>query len=134
MLLPKKSKFKKHFKGKIKGNTSQESQPIFGFYALKSLETTRLTSRQIESARKIISKKKKRLGLLWIRIFPDIPVTKKPTENRMGKGKGGFKHWVTKIKPGQILFELNGVSKSIAYNALLSASKKLPILTKIITK
>lgn len=134
MLFPKKIKYKKQFKGKIYGQTKKGSKILFGNYALKSLEITRLSSKQIEAARKVISKKLKKLGFLWIRIFPDIPVTSKPTENRMGKGKGSFNEWVTRIKKGQILFEINGIKIDQAKSILLIASKKLPIKTKFIFK
>ena len=134
MLFPKKIKYKKQFKKKIKGNTSKGQKILFGIFGLKSLEFTRLTSRQIESARKIISRKIKRLGKLWIRVYPDIPVTSKSTGNRMGKGKGSFDRWVFKVKPGQILFEISGISEEIAFKALDSAVKKLPIKMKKIIR
>lgn len=132
MLFPKKKKFQKEFKGKIRGQTIKGSKIVFGTFALKTIEEARITSEQIEACRRIITKKMKRLGFLWIRIFPDIPVTNKPTEVRMGKGKGSFDRWVSKIKKGQILFEISGLSKELAIKALQSGSNKLPIQTKII--
>lgn len=134
MLFPKKIQYKKHFKGKVKGQTTKGSKIIFGNFALKSLEINRLNSNQIEAARKVISKKIKKLGFLWIRIFPDIPVTSKPTENRMGKGKGSFNFWVAKIKKGQILFEMSGIQEDLAIQIFQIASKKLPLKTKVIKK
>lgn len=134
MLFPKKTKYKKQFKGKIKGKTSKSFKIVYGHFALKSIEKNRLTARQIESARRIITRKMKRLGFLWIRIFPDKPVTSKPTENRMGKGKGSLSYWAATIKEGQILYEISGTSIEIAKKALESGSKKLPIKTKIIIK
>jgi large subunit ribosomal protein L16 len=110
MLLPTKIKYKKNFKGNLIGKTSKSFKIIFGEYAIKILKETKLTSNQIESARRIMVKKMKRLGFLWIRIFPDIPITKKPSENRMGKGKGTFSFYVSKVKKGQILFEISGFS------------------------
>ena len=134
MLLPKKIKYKKHFKGKLKPNNYKKDKITFGFYAIRALETTRLTSKQIESAKKVIVKKMKKLGFVWTRIFPDIPVTSKPNEIRMGKGKGSVNSWVAKIKKGQILYEVNGVPSEIAEIALRTGSKKLPIKTKYIEK
>jgi large subunit ribosomal protein L16 len=134
MLIPKKTKFKKQFKGKLVGQTSKSNKIIYGKYAIKALKEARLTSKQIESARRIIIRKMKRLGFLWIRIFPDTPITSKPTENRMGKGKGSVSFWVSKIKKGQILYEISGVSFENAKKILQSGSNKLPIHTKIIYK
>lgn len=134
MLIPKKTKFKKQFKGNLVGQTSKSNKIIYGKYALKALKETRLTAKQIESARRIIIRKMKRLGFLWIRIFPDTPVTSKPTENRMGKGKGSVSLWVSKIKKGQVLYEISGVSFENAKKILQSGSNKLPIKTKIIYK
>ena len=136
MLSPKKTKYKKTFKGKLKGNTIRGSKIIYGKYALKVIEETRLNNFQIEAAKKIILKKIKKSGILWTRIFPDIPVTSKPNENRMGKGKGLISHWVSKVKKGQIIFE---VSSNILLcenrkKILLLSSKKLPIKTKFIFK
>ncbi len=134
MLFPKKTKYKKQFKGKLIGQTSKGHQIKFGKYALKVLEETRLTSRQIEAARRIIIRKMKRLGFLWIRIFPDTPITAKPTENRMGKGKGAVSFWVSKVKKGQILFEISGISLENAKKVLKAGSNKLPVQTKFIYK
>jgi large subunit ribosomal protein L16 len=134
MLLPKKTKYKKSFKGQLKGKTSKGSNIVFGKYAIKVLKEVRLTSNQIESARCVIIRKMKRLGFLWIRIFPDIPVTKKPTENRMGKGKGNVSFFVAKIKKGQILFEISGFSLEDSKKILKSGSNKLPVKTKIVSR
>ena len=134
MLFPKKSKYKKQFKGKLKGKTTKANNIIYGKYAIKVLEETRLTSKQIEATRKIIIRKMKKLGFLWIRIFPDIPVTTKPTENRMGKGKGAFFCWIAKVKKGQILYEISGISLELAKKVLKAGSNKLPVKTKFIYK
>lgn len=134
MLIPKNKKFKKQFKGVIKGKTFRGNKLIYGTFGLKALETTRLNSKQIEATRKIIVKKMKRLGYLWIRIFPDTPVSDKPAEVRMGKGKGSVDFWVSKIKPGQILYEISGISFEKGLKALKSGSNKLPIKTKIIKR
>lgn len=136
MLSPKKTKYKKTFKGKLKGNTIRGSKIIYGKCALKVIEETRLNNFQIEAAKKIILKKIKKSGILWTRIFPDIPVTSKPNENRMGKGKGLISHWVSKVKKGQIIFEVSSnilLCENIKKILLLS-SKKLPIKTKFIFK
>lgn len=134
MLFPKKIKYKKKFKGKLVGKTTKGCQIIYGKYALKTLETTRLTSKQIEATRRIIIRKMKRLGFLWIRIFPDTPVTSKPTENRMGKGKGAVSFWVAKVKKGQILYEISGISLENAKKVFKIGSNKLPVKTKFIYK
>ena len=134
MLIPKQFKYKKQFKGILKGKTIKGSKIIFGSYALKSLEEGRITSKQIEAAKRIIVKKMKKLGFIWIRIFPDVPVTSKPSEIRMGKGKGSVNFWVSKIKKGQIIYEIEGVRKDVAEKALKSGANKLPILTKCIYK
>lgn len=134
MLFPKKIKYKKQFKNKLKGKTTKGHKIIFGKYAIKILKETRLTAKQIEAARKIIIKKMKRLGFLWIRVFPDTPVTSKPTENRMGKGKGAVSFWIAKVKKGQILYEISGISLENAKKALKAGSNKLPIKTKFIYK
>lgn len=132
MLSPKKIKHQKQFKGKLVGKITKSNNIIYGKYALKVLEETRLTSRQIEATRKTIIRKMKRLGFLWTRIFPDIPLTSKPTENRMGKGKGSFFCWIAKVKKGQILYEISGISLENAKKILKSGSNKLPIKTKFI--
>nr|YP_009164903.1 ribosomal protein L16 [Pseudoperonospora cubensis]YP_009645890.1 ribosomal protein L16 [Pseudoperonospora humuli]AKZ29841.1 ribosomal protein L16 [Pseudoperonospora cubensis]QBX98960.1 ribosomal protein L16 [Pseudoperonospora humuli] len=134
MLFPKKTKYKKQFKGKLVGKTIKGSKIIYGKYGIKVLEETRLTSRQIEATRRIIIRKMKRLGFLWIRVFPDTPVTAKPTENRMGKGKGSVAFWVSKVKKGQILYEISGISLENAKKVLKAGSNKLPIKTKFIYK
>lgn len=134
MLFPKKIKYKKQFKGKLIGQTIKGSQIIYGKYAIKVLKEARLTAKQLESARRIIIRKMKRLGHLWIRVFPDIPVTSKPTENRMGKGKGSVSFWIAKVKKGQILYEISGISLEDAKKVLKSGSNKIPIQTKFITK
>ena len=134
MLYPKKTKFKKQFKGKLNGKTKNNNIIVYGKYALKALEEIRLTSKQIEAARKTIIRKMKRLGFLWIRVFPDIPVTSKPTENRMGKGKGAVSFWVAKIQKGQILYEIGGISLENAKKVFKSGANKLPIKTKFIYK
>lgn len=134
MLFPNKTKFKKQFKGKLKNKTYRGDKLIFGNYALKSLNLAKITSKQLEAGRKIIMKKMKRLGFLWIRVFPDTPITKKPNEVRMGKGKGSVDHWVAKIQRGQIIYEISSLSKKNALVALQAGAQKLPIISKIITK
>ena len=133
MLLPKKAKYRKQFRGKIKGVATRGSRLNFGEFGLKALEPYWITSRQIEAARKAIVGCTKRGGKLWIRIFPDKPVTKKPAEVRMGKGKGPVDHYVAVVKPGRILFELAGVEEEVAAEALKRAAQKLPIKTRIVT-
>ena len=134
MFLPQKTKYRKQFKGRIHGNAKGCYQLNFGSYGLKALQPERITSRQIESARKAITRHLKRTGKLWIRIFPDVPVSKKPTEVRMGKGKGSPEFWACRVKPGRVLFEVDGVSEQIAKEALYKASAKLPIKCKIIKR
>lgn len=134
MLFPKKTKFKKQFKKKLKGKTTKGNQITFGKFALKVLSEARLSSRQIEATKRTIVRKMKRLGFIWVRVFPDTPVTSKPTENRMGKGKGAVTSWVAKVKQGQILYEISGISYEMAKNALQAGANKLPIKTKFIYK
>ena len=136
MLFPKKTKYKKTFKGKLKGNSIRGSKIIYGKYALKIIEETRLNNYQIEAAQKIILKKIKKLGVLFTRILPDTPITSKPNENRMGKGKGLVSHWISKVKKGQIIFEIstNTITPENIKKILLLSSKKLPIKTKFIYK
>ena len=134
MLIPKKTKYRKTFKGKLKGITSRGDKIVYGKFALKTVEEYRLTSKQLESSRRAIVKKMKRMGFLWTRIFPDTPVTSKPIEVRMGKGKGAVSFWVSKIKKGQIIFEISGLSQEMSYVVLKTGSEKLPIKTKIIQK
>jgi large subunit ribosomal protein L16 len=133
MLFPKRTKYKKQFKYKFKNKKITLShKKIYGQFAIKSLEETCLTSKQIEATRRFIVRKMQRLGFLWIRVFPNIPVTSKPIESRMGKGKGSLSFWVAPVKKGQILFEISGLSQEIAKQVLVSGSKKLPIKTKIV--
>lgn len=134
MLYPQKTKYKKQFKGKLIGNTVKGHKITYGKYALKVLEETRLSSKQIEATRRIIIRKMKRLGFLWIRVFPNTPITTKPTENRMGKGKGSVSFWVSKVKRGQILYEISGISLENAKKVLKAGSNKLPVKTKFIYK
>lgn len=132
MLLPKKTKFRKAHKGRIHGNAKGGTLLNFGSFGLKSLEPERITSRQIEAARRAIMRHIKRAGRLWIRIFPDVPVSKKPAEVRMGKGKGSPEYWVCRVKPGRIMFELSGVPEDLARSAFELASAKLPVKTKFV--
>ena len=134
MLSPKKTKFRKQFKGRIHGNSKGNYSLTYGSFGLKAIEPERVTSRQIEAARKAITRYLKRAGRMWIRIFPDVPVSKKPAEVRMGKGKGSIEFWACRVKPGRILFEVDGVSEQIAKEALYKASAKLPIKTKFIKR
>ena len=134
MLSPKKTKFRKQFKGRIHGASKGNFALNYGSYGLKAMEPERVTSRQIEAARKAITRYLKRAGRMWIRIFPDVPVSKKPAEVRMGKGKGSIEYWACRVKPGRILFEVDGVSEQIAKEALYKASAKLPIKTKFIRR
>src|ERR1043165_1024874 len=134
MLLPKRVKFRKTQRGRMKGKAYRGSTAEFGTRALKALEPCWITSRQIESARIAINREMKRDGKIWIRIFPDKPVTKKPAETRQGSGKGSPEFWVAVVKPGRILFEVGGVATSVAMEALRRASHKLPIKTKIVVR
>ncbi len=134
MLSPKKVKHRKVFKGKVRGIAHRGSTISFGDYALKAVESGKLTSQQIEAARIAINRKIKRGGKVWIRVFPDKPMTKKPAETRMGKGKGSPEYWVAIAKPGKIIYELSGVEEKLAIRALTLAGAKLPFKTKVITK
>ena len=134
MLSPKRTKFRKAHKGRIHGNAKGGTTLNFGAYGLKALQPERITARQIEAARRAITRHIKRQGRVWIRIFPDVPVSQKPTEVRMGKGKGSPEFWACRVKPGRILFEVDGVSEQIAKEALYKASAKLPIKTKFIRR
>lgn len=134
MLAPKKTKFRKQHKGRIHGNAKGGTALNFGSFGLKALQPERVTARQIEAARRAITKHIKRAGRVWIRIFPDVPVSIKPAEVRMGSGKGSPEYWVCRVKPGRILFELDGVEENIAREAFELASAKLPIKTKFITR
>ncbi|MDH4320073.1 MAG: 50S ribosomal protein L16 [Desulfobulbaceae bacterium] len=134
MLSPKKVKHRKQFKGRMTGAAKGGSAIAFGEFALKAMECGKMSAQQIEAARIAINRKVKRGGQMWIRIFPDKPITKKPAETRMGKGKGSPEYWVAKIQPGRILYELSGVEESLAVRALELAAAKLPFATKVITK
>jgi len=132
--MPKRVKFRKAQRGRMKGKAQRGSSIAFGDFGLKALEPHWITSRQIEACRVALSRKMKRDGKVWIRIFPDKPVSKKPLETRMGKGKGAPEFWVVVIKPGRILFEVGGVSREIAHEALSLCSYKLPIKTKVVAR
>jgi len=134
MLMPKKVKFRKQQRGRMRGKAWKGHTVAFGDYGLKTLEAGWLTDRQIEAARVAITRFIKRTGRVWIRIFPDKPVTKKPQETRMGKGKGAPEHWVAVVKPGRILYEMEGVSEEVAREALRLAGHKLPLRTKFATR
>ncbi len=134
MLAPKKTKFRKAFKGRIHGCAKGGTDLNFGGYGMKALQPARINSRQIEAARRAITRHIKRSGRVWIRIFPDIPVSKKPAEVRQGKGKGAIEYWVFRVKPGRILFELDGVSEELARQAFELASAKLPITTRFVSR
>ena len=134
MLMPKKTKFRKAQRGRLKGKTKGGSAVNFGEFGLKSMEPCWLTNRQIEAARVAMTRYIKRGGKIWIRIFPDKPVTKKPAETRMGKGKGAPEYWVAVVKPGRILFEIEGVSPTMAREALRLGANKLPMKTKFVTR
>lgn len=134
MLSPKKVKFRKRQKGRMKGTALRGSSIEFGDYALKAVECGRMTSQQIEAGRIAINRKVKRGGKMWIRVFPDKSLTKKPAETRMGKGKGSPEQWVAVIKPGKVLYELSGVNRDLAMRALTLAANKLPFATKVITR
>lgn len=134
MLMPKRVKYRKQQRGRMKGKAVRGSSIAFGQYALKALEPHWITSRQIEAARVAMTRYIKRGGKVWIRIFPDKPVTKKPAETRMGKGKGSPEYWVAVVKPGRVMFEIEGVSEEIAREAMRLASHKLPIKTKFVSR
>ncbi|MDX5369931.1 MAG: 50S ribosomal protein L16 [Alphaproteobacteria bacterium] len=134
MLQPKKTKFRKQHKGRIKGVATRGADLTFGSYGLKSVEPERVTARQIEAARRAITRHMKRAGRVWIRIFPDVPVSKKPTEVRMGKGKGSPEYWVARVKPGRIMFEIDGVPDAVAREALRLGGEKLPVRWRIVTR
>jgi large subunit ribosomal protein L16 len=134
VLSPKKIKWRKQFVGRSKGLAYRGSDLVFGDFALQAIEGERLTARQLEAARIAISRSIKRGGKIWCRVFPDIPVTKKPAETRMGSGKGNPEFWVARIKPGRILFEMNGVTKEQAQEAFLRAAHKLPFKTKFLSR
>ncbi len=134
MLQPKKNKFRKQQKGKLRGFATSGTKVSFGQFGLKAITRGRITARQIEAARRAMTRHIKRGGKVWIRIFPDVPITKKPIEVRMGKGKGNVEYWVAKIQPGKILYEMEGVSEEIAREAFRLASAKLPVTTAFITR
>ncbi|MDP3480325.1 MAG: 50S ribosomal protein L16 [Desulfoprunum sp.] len=134
MLSPKKVKHRKVFKGRMTGVAYRGSSISFGEFALKALECGKMTAQQIEAARIAINRKIKRGGKVWIRVFPDKPITKKPAETRMGKGKGSPDHWVAPIRPGKILYELAGVDEELAVRALTLAGNKLPFATKVVSR
>jgi large subunit ribosomal protein L16 len=134
MLQPKRTKFRKQFKGRIHGTAKGGTTLSFGEIGLKAVEPERITARQIEAARRAIARHTKRQGRIWLRVYPDVPVTKKPAEVRMGSGKGGVELWVARVKPGRILFEIGGVNPQIAKEALELGAAKLPIKTRIVTR
>ncbi len=134
MLQPKKTKYRKMFKGKMKGTAQRGATLAFGSYGIKSLEEVWMTARQIEAARIAATRYMKREGQLWIRNFPDKPITKKPLEVRMGKGKGAVEYWAAVVRPGRMLFELDGVPEDIAKEALRLAAQKLPVKTKFVVR
>ena len=134
MLSPKRSKHRKQFKGRIHGDAKGGTDLNFGTYGLKSTEPERVTARQIESARRAMTRHMKRQGRVWIRIFPDVPVTAKPIEVRMGKGKGSVDRWVCKVKPGRVMFEIDGVDEVVAKEALRLAAMTLPVPCRVITR
>ena len=134
MLQPKKTKFRKQHKGRIHGLAKGGYTVNFGNYALKATEPERITARQIEAARRALTRHMKRQGRVWIRIFPDVPVSKKPTEVRMGKGKGSVEFWAAKVKPGRMMFEIDGVPLDVAREALSLAAAKLPVKCKFVSR
>lgn len=134
MLMPKRVKYRRHHRGHMRGQATRGSTIAFGEYGLKAVEPSWITNRQIEAARVAITRHMKRLGKLWIRIFPDKPITKKPAETRMGKGKGAPEGWICVVKPGRIMFELEGVSEELAREAMKLAAAKLPVKTKFVTR
>jgi len=134
MLQPTRTKFRKQHKGRIHGKATSGAELTFGSFGIKALEPERVTARQIEAARRAITRHMKRAGRLWIRIFPDVPVSKKPTEVRMGKGKGTPELWVCRVKPGRIMFEVDGVAPDIAREALRLGAAKLPVRTRFVQR
>ena len=134
MLQPSRTKFRKQHKGRIKGAATSGATLSFGQFGLKAMEPDRVTARQIEAARRAMTRHMKRAGRVWIRVFPDVPVSKKPLEVRMGSGKGAPEYWVVRIKPGRILFEIDGVTTQVAREALDLAAAKLPIRTRFIER
>src|ERR1700739_299909 len=134
MLSPKKTKYRKQFKGRISGKAKGGSSLNFGSYGLKSVEPERITARQIEAARRAITRQMKRQGRVWIRIFPDVPVTDKPAEAGMAKGRGAVEYWAARVHPGRIMFEIDGVPDDVAREALRLGAAKLPVKTRIVTR
>jgi large subunit ribosomal protein L16 len=134
MLMPKRAKFRKQFRGRMKGRAHRGAEVSFGEYGLQALEPCWMTSRQIEAARRVIVRSVRRQGKYWIRIFPDKPVTKKPAETRMGKGKGAVEYYVAVIKPGRMLFEISGLDEQESHEVLRQASHKLPIKTQVVAR
>ncbi|MGV6858650.1 MAG: 50S ribosomal protein L16 [bacterium] len=134
MLQPKRTKFRKQHKGRNRGLALSGNKVSFGEYGLKSLERGKITSRQIEAARRAMTRHVKRVGNIWIRMFPDTPITKKPLEVRMGKGKGNVEYWVCKIQPGKVLYEMEGVSEEVAREAFKLAAAKLPVKTAFVSR
>ena len=134
MLQPKRTKFRKQFKGRIHGAAKGGTDLNFGSFGLKAIEPDRVNARQIEAARRAITRHMKRAGRVWIRIFPDLPVTSKPTEVRMGKGKGSVDYWCARVKPGRVMFEIDGVAADLAEEAIRRGSAKLPIGTRFIRR
>jgi large subunit ribosomal protein L16 len=134
MLQPKRTKYRKAFKGRIHGRAKGGTNLDFGAFGLKAQEPDRLSARQIEAARRALTRAMKRAGRVWIRVFPDVPVSKKPTEVRMGSGKGAPEFWAARVKPGRIIFEVDGVSREVAQEALALAAAKLPIKTRFVAR
>ena len=134
MLSPKRTKFRKQHKGRVKGMAKGGTDINFGSYGLKAVAPGRVTARQIEAARRAITRHIRRAGRVWIRVFPDVPVSKKPAEVRMGKGKGSPEYWMCRVKPGRIMFELDGVEQDIARRAFELAAAKLPLKTRFVTR
>jgi large subunit ribosomal protein L16 len=134
MLVPKKTKYRKLFKGRVHGDASRGSFVAFGQYGLKALEPARITARQIEASRRALTRQMRRLGRVWIRIFPDVPVSRKPAEVRMGSGKGSVEFWAARVHPGRIIFEIDGVAPDIAHEAFRLGGMKLPIKTRVVER
>src|ERR1700759_4638625 len=134
MMQPKRTKFRKQFKGKISGSAHRGNSVAFGEYGLKATDRARMTAREIEEARRAISRHVKRGGRIWIRVFPDVPITQKPLEVRMGSGKGNVEYWVAKVKPGKVLFEMEGVNETVAREAFRLAGAKLSVRTSFVKR
>ena len=134
MLQPKRTKFRKQFKGRISGAAKGGTRLSFGAFGLKSMEPERITARQVEAARRAITRHMKRAGRVWILVFPDVPISKKPTEVRMGKGKGTPEYWAARVKPGRIMFEIDGVKEDVAREALRLGAAKLPVRTRFVQR